>query len=229
MIYKRFALYYAPRPETALARFGRSWLGTDPESGLIEDTDPLPGWTRAAHSDLTAAPRRYALHGTLKPPFRVADGLSPDDLLEAADALAKQCAPISLPPPRIRALGQFLALCPSEPDPRLNALAAVCVQTLDRFRAPPSDAELAKRRAASLTPHQEDMLERWGYPYVFDEFRFHVTLTGPVEPARHPGLIDGLSYRLTDVLSEPFEIRDLCVFGEPSDGSPFRLVRRLAL
>ena len=33
---------------------------------------------------------------------------------------------------------------------------------------PPSEAELARRRAAGLTPRQDELLMRWGYPYVLE-------------------------------------------------------------
>ena len=31
-----------------------------------------------------------------------------------------------------------------------------------------------------VTERQASNLDRWGYPYVFDDFRFHMTLTGPL-------------------------------------------------
>ena len=72
----------------------------------------------------------------------------------------------------------------TEPSAALQALADACVEQLDRFRAPPSDAELARRRRASLTPRQDAMLVRWGYPYVFDTWFFHMTLTRRLTPGR---------------------------------------------
>ena len=50
------------------------------------------------------------------------------------------------------------------------------------FARPPGAAELERRRKAGLSAAQEKMLLRWGYPYVLDEFRFHLTLTGRLQP-----------------------------------------------
>lgn len=229
MTYRRYAIYYAPRPGTALARFGPTWLGTDPETGAPHRMQPLPGFSMEDHTGLTQAPRKYALHGTLKPPFKLAEGTSPQDLLGAVEDLAVRQQGFTLPKPKLTALGKFLALCPAELDGRLHDLAAACVSDLDRFRAPQSAEDLAKRRAHGLSPQQEAMLAQWGYPYVMDQFRFHITLTGPLPPETQAIVMEGLEQRLADVLSAPLEILDLCVFGEPEDGTPFRLVARFPI
>ena len=36
---------------------------------------------------------------------------------------------------------------------------------------------------SGLTDRQEALLTQWGYPYVMEEFRFHITLTGALDPA----------------------------------------------
>ncbi len=55
---------------------------------------------------------------------------------------------------------------PGGPAPALDALAAACTRSLDRFRAPhrtqPDAVVLAPRRARGLTPRQEANLTRWG-------------------------------------------------------------------
>ena len=44
---QRYALYWAPRPDSALAAFGRAWLGADPETGEpTRERDPS-AWTRS--------------------------------------------------------------------------------------------------------------------------------------------------------------------------------------
>ncbi|MEM9360703.1 MAG: DUF1045 domain-containing protein, partial [Pseudomonadota bacterium] len=57
-------------------------------------------------------------------------------------------------------------------------LAAACVQKFEPFRALLSPADRDRRLKSPLTDKQIENLDAWGYPYVFDEFRFHMTLTG---------------------------------------------------
>ena len=129
---------------------------------------------------LTEAPRQYGFHGTFKAPFRLADGADVQHLHAALSTFARRQASFALRGLRLRAIGEFLALVPSEDSPPLSRLAEACVTEFDAFRAPPEPADLAKRHAAGLTPRQTELLARWGYPYVMDEFRFHLTLTASI-------------------------------------------------
>jgi len=224
----RYALYVAPPPETALAAFGRHWLGYDAETGQAMSQPEVPGIAAATLREQTAAPRFYGFHGTLKPPFALAEGRDPAGFLSALSALAATRTVVQVPGLRLACLGRFLALVPAAPCPDLDRLAADCVRAFDRFRAAPGAAELATRRAKGLTPAQETNLQRWGYPYVFDEFRFHLTLTGPIAD-------EALRDRFTAVLAPlvmPFEretmtVESLCLFRQPDRATPFRLVRRV--
>ncbi len=153
----RYAIYYTPPPESALARFGAAWFARK-----------APG---------LEAPRRYGFHGTLKAPFGLAAGASEGELLRAVGSFAAARQALSGPTLRLSEMAGFLALTLSEPFGELNRLAADCVAAFDRFRAPLSEAELVRRRRTGLSARQEALLLRWGYPYVMDAFRFHMTLT----------------------------------------------------
>jgi putative phosphonate metabolism protein len=221
--YRRYAVYFAPEPQTGLAAFGVSWFGWDAAAEAESTRPDVPGLPLPA-ADITAAPRRYGLHGTLKAPFRLAAGVAPEDLDRAVADLAAGEPSFALPPLRLAALGRFLALVPSAPVPRLDAVAAACVARLDRFRMPLEPEERA-RRAEGLTPAQVRNLDRWGYPFVMDEFRFHLTLTGPLDDAARDATAAALGSVLTPVLGEGQRFASLCLFGEPRSG-PFRLLRR---
>src|SRR5437588_466809 len=123
----RYAIYYAPAPASALADFGRSWLGYDAETGSNVEQPAAPG---------IAAPR----------------------------------------------------------------LAEVT-------------AELA----------------RWGYPYVMDEFRFHLTLTGRLAPdeASRVGAI--IAERVAPLCRAALPIDAVALFHQPGSGENFRLVGRYRL
>lgn len=226
-MFTRYALYFAPHPDSALARLGASWLGRDASTGPVEQATPaLPGCRPLA--DLTAAPRRYGLHGTLKAPMRLAPGCNADDLIETAAAWAAGRAPVDLGHLQVAALGPFLALVPGAQPPALERFAADLVRDFDRFRAPPTPAELARRKQHPLTPRQNALLEAWGYPYVMEEFRFHITLSDALASAERPIVQAAAEAHLATALDRPEVMRDLAVFGEDESGI-FHLLTRLAL
>ncbi|MEM6896422.1 MAG: DUF1045 domain-containing protein [Pseudomonadota bacterium] len=168
--YARYALYFTA-PGHELAKVGAAWLGWDIAGGaeVAQGAEVSPAWT--------ATPRRYGFHGTLKPPFHLAAGKTAEALTEASAALARRHARIGLGTLAVTQLGGFLALTTQEVS-GIARLAGALVTELDEFRAPPSEAELERRRKAGLTARQDEYLQAWGYPYVLDEFRFHMTLTG---------------------------------------------------
>lgn len=225
----RYAIYFIPERDTALARFGAAWLGRDVDSGHAVAQPPVPGFDAGALSALTAAPRRYGFHATLKPPFALAQRRTEAQLLDAVAHLASTDTAFALPPLRLAAIGRFLALVPATSDPRINTLADSCVATLDEFRAPSSESELARRRAARLTPAQDALLVRWGYPYVFDEYRFHMTLTGSLEATTRVRLMPVLNALAEPAACRPVSIASLSVVVEPSPGGDFVLLKRVPL
>lgn len=222
--FSRYALYFAPEPG-ALADFGAAWLGWDLTKGTAAAHPPVTGLSRPL-SEITKTPRKYGLHATIKPPFALAQGQDSDALLNAADAFCSAQSPITLPGLKLTRLGGFLALCVDGDTAALTQMAADSVAALDRFRAPPSQAELDRRRAKSLSPRQEAMLVKWGYPYVMADFRFHITLTGHLPAAEAKQTAEILAPIITPLLPKPFVIRDLCLAGEGQDGR-FTLIRRL--
>ena len=182
---------------------------------------------------LTRVPRRYGFDGTLKPPFALRGGVDRAALEEAVAGFARGTAPVTLRPLILRRLGRFLALVPDPDDENtrvLSSLAGRCVMELDRFRLPAGAADLAKRRAKGLTPRQDELLETWGYPYVLDEFRFHLTLTGSIKTATDLAAAETLLDELTQPFrQQPFEIYELCLFGDPGNGEGFRILNRFRL
>lgn len=225
----RFAVYWAPPRHTALAQIGEAWLGRSAEDDRCVRGPSLAGFDAAELARATAEPRRYGLHATLKPPFRLADGRSTAELEAALAEFAREQPGVAAAPLRLKRIGRFLALVPGARSAVLDALAATCVERFDRFRAPADPAELSRRRAAGLTASQETNLVRWGYPYVMEDFRFHVSLTGTVEPALAERLEPALAEHFAEALSVPLEIGELALSIEPAPGAPFRALRRFEL
>jgi len=227
MDFKRYALYYAPPREAGWSRFATGWLGWDMEAGA-EVAHPAVSGLPLPVEEITETPRKYGVHATIKPPFRLAEGTTRAELEAACAALCAGLAPLRLDGLALARLGRFLALRPVGDTAALNALAAACVEGLDRFRAPAPQAELARRRAAGLSPAQEENLARWGYPYVMGEFRFHITLSGKLPRPALGAVETALARELGPLLPAPFEIADLALMGEDAAGR-FHLIHRYAL
>ena len=173
----RYALYFTPQPRASLAQFGASVLGYDSFNGGSVARIDLNGIAAAALEAATVAPRKYGFHATLAAPFTLDDKHTEGNLLEALDTFCDQASPASLGLLRVNALGDFIALTPGEAS-SVDELARQCVTFFDAFRAPLGPDDIARRSNARLTPRQQAHLTRWGYPYVFEDFRFHMTLTG---------------------------------------------------
>jgi putative phosphonate metabolism protein len=226
----RYALYYAPTATSALEQFGAQWLGRSVTDGQAVAQPTVPGLSPQDLAALTAEPRRYGFHGTLKPPFFLAEGTTISQLETAVETFCRAQQPLPLPHWALRWLGSFIALVPAAPCPALQDLAADCVRTFDSFRAPASEAELAKRRAKGLTSRQEEHLQRWGYPYVMEDFRFHLTLTGPVRNSDQRAALEGaLTLQTAPWRQKPTSITEIALYRQDGPQAAFILHRRFAL
>ena len=221
MSYSRFAIYYVP-PAGSLADFGAGWLGWDLVHGHEVRQKDVPGLR-----DITMTPRKYGFHGTLKPPFRLIDTRMFADLEKTTSDLAASLAPAVCDSLELVTLGRFLALTPLGGTEAVQRLAQACVTELDAFRAPTDAPELARRRAAGLSARQDALLVQWGYPYVMEEFRFHMTLSGSLPEAEIPAWTDQVQRYLPD-LPAPFVLDQIALCGERADGR-FEMLHRYTL
>ena len=225
----RFALYAAPHAKDPLHDFAAQWLGWDPETGTRHAAEPAAGLTAARIAELTADPRQYGFHGTLKPPFHLAEGCDEGQLIMTLERFAAARKPLRVPL-KMAALGSFLALRPAASSPELDALAADCVRDFDLFRAPPSEQELARRRAAGLSERQEQYLRDWGYPYVLDEFRMHFTLTGRIrDEDERDRVLAHLTEQTAPALHKDFTLDEICLFVQSEPTANFRIAGRYRL
>lgn len=222
--FRRFAVYLVPDGD--LAAFGAAWLGWDIATGQTV-AQPRVDVPRTL-ADLTKAATPYGFHATIKPPFRLTPGLEQADLSAAMAELAGRLAPLVLSGLALTDLDGFLALTPVGDVSVLNALAATVVRDLDRFRAPAPDSELARRRAVGLTAAQETNLIRWGYPYVMDEFGFHLTLTCRLTAPEAKATRAVLVPLLANIPLTPVPITDLALVGQTETGW-FKLIQRYPL
>lgn len=224
--FTRYAVYFTPAPGP-LSAFMAAWLGWDPAAGRVNEHPCIPGLP-APLSEITAAPRRYGFHATLKPPFRLASASSRAQLFADFDTLAATLAPARIDDLQIARIGGFLALVPQGDASAVARIAAAAVAGLDRHRAPAAPEEIERRRVAGLTPRQEAHLVTWGYPYVMDEYRFHMTLTGRLDPEALAAVEALLIPRLAPLLPHPFVLDAISLMGEDAQGF-FHTIRRTPL
>ena len=226
----RYALYYAPRAGEGLAVTANQWLGRDPETGQARALRPVAGVAFERLLEITAEPRLYGFHGTLKAPIALADGVSESDFLAAVGQFAAGQQAFAVPALELAELSGFLALVPAGRCPELQDLADRCVVEFDEFRRPAGEAELARRRAAGLTPRQDELLLRWGYPYVLEHWRFHLTLTARLTDAAERSTLTALlRQRFAGFTDRPLPVSDLCVFRQPALHRPFVVLARFRL
>lgn len=221
----RYAIYYAPGPDETLSELASAWLGRDAFTGRALARPALAGLDGLDLDALTADPRGYGFHATLKAPFELAAGRNEGELLDFAAAFASGRAPFEAPIAPAR-LERFLAFRLMQPSPAMDALHRACVTEFDPFRAPLGEFDLARRRKAPLTPEQDDRLLAWGYPYVFEDFRFHMSLTGSV---RDPEISERLHAALAAYFAPvcgPHRFDSVAVFKQEDRSAPFRVLSR---
>jgi putative phosphonate metabolism protein len=216
MTFSRYAIYFT-LPKGPLSEFGAAWLGWNAATGERPDAPLIDGLPAPAH-EITATPRKYGLHGTIKPPFRLAQGQTFETLKNGFKIFCAQQSAFALDGLELTRLGRFLALTIAGDQTPLADLAANTVKALDPFRAPLTPADLERRRAANLTPRQDELLMQWGYPYVMEEFKFHLTLTGKLPKAQTLQVETALQPVLTPLLPKPFVIDALTLCGEDENG-----------
>lgn len=224
----RYAIYFMPEPGTALARFGASVIGYDAWTGGAVPFVEFGGLRDGAVPEWSKDPARYGFHATLKAPFHLADGTREEELHESVRAFAAARAPVSIGLLDVVTLSRFIALCPRQPAAPLAALAADCVTHFDAFRAVLSEADKARRLASPLTTRQVSYLDAWGYPYVLDEFRFHMTLAGPLDADERLSLKETLS-ALWAPLSHPVTIDAIAIAHQPRRDAAFQVQARYPL
>jgi putative phosphonate metabolism protein len=226
---QRYAIYFAPPPDSPWWRFGSRWLGYDAATGEPVPQLAIPGVAPERFAALTREPRRYGFHATLKAPIRLAPGGTPAALESRLQAFAAERAPFALPRMVTAELRTFLACVFETHHPATQALADACVTAFDDLRATLNRTELARRLARPLSEREAAHLDRWGYPYVFDAFRFHMTLTRSLGRVSHAEAqaIRAAAADAVDALADvPLVCDAVCLFVQPRADAPFRIARR---
>jgi len=227
--FPRYAIYYAAADDDALTRFGAELLGYDAHTGKELPFADEALRTARDWREISADPRKYGFHATLKAPMALAPGTSEAGLAEACAAFAGQVRPIPVIRPVVDSISGFIAVIPAEPVDTLQQLAADCVRDFDGFRAPLSAEDRARRRPEKLSARQRDYLDRGGYPYVMEEFRFHMTLTGRLDAERRGPILEMLRGRFATLDLKMLEIDRIALFRQDDAAARFGIIGEWAL
>ena len=209
MLFKRYAIYHLSIGD--FHELGSAWLGWNNRLG----THCVP---TLGQDWIVERPKKYGFHATIKAPFRIADGCSERDLIDAFDTFCQSIAPVTTGVCDLRRIGRFLAITPTDPPSDLNDLAARSVKYFDAFRAPLEQEDIDRRRKSRLTPDQDALMLRWGYPFIFEHFKYHLTLTGPL-PAEQIDTVENSARNVfRRFLKGAYGINTLSLMGEDIDG-----------
>lgn len=227
--YPRYAIYFVPAPDSALYRFGSESIGYDAFTGEAVAFPPnviarFPAW-----HGMTADARKYGFHATLKAPFALADRTTETELIRACAAFCAQPRDIASIELHVARIGGFVALVPTTHSPALTQLASDVVEAFDSFRSPLAPEDRERRNPSKLTERQVAYLDRWGYPYVWDEFRFHMTLTGGLEPTVSEAAKAMLSQRFSEAAIGAAAVDGIAIFRQDSATARFRVSDRYPL
>jgi hypothetical protein len=226
----RYAIYFVPAAQSRLYRYGSSILGYDCYTGGAVDFPEQSGGAAINWNEIAKEPRRYGFHVTLKAPFHLLPSHSEAQLINAVQNFARLGHAIHAFTPALRLISGFYAVVPDTAVPAIDALAASCTTIFDAYRAPITPQERARRIALKLNQSQIHNLDRWGYPYVLSEFRFHMTLTGKIPPSRRREILAALQDEFRRMRVErSIAVDRLALVKQVSPAASFRVVSHAGL
>ncbi|MEZ5647643.1 MAG: DUF1045 domain-containing protein [Alphaproteobacteria bacterium] len=225
----RYAIYYAPKVGSPLAEFGASFLGRDTISDKSVRQMRLPDVGPEHLYTVTSGPRHYGFHATLKAPFRLAEGQDAAALKLAFAAFAASETPFTAPALKLRSIDGFLALTFIEPCPQMAHLAQSAVEFFEPFRAELTEEELIERRSAGLSEREDELLVKFGYPYVMEHFHFHMTLTQRLDAGDRAQILEGIAPIVEPIADRPLRVDAVALFHQANRDTPFIMAEHLAL
>ncbi|SHN61465.1 DUF1045 domain-containing protein, partial [Desulfovibrio litoralis] len=224
---KRYALYFVPQQKTLLSALANGLLGRD----IFSNTSvPFHCFKEISQQELeiaTEEPRKYGLHATLKAPFYLKDNMTEQGLCLALEEFSKKQSSVYCPKLNLKNIDNFLGLTPAvltkseiNAQEEISCFAFNIVKEFDKFRAELSEADLIRRKKQLLSLKQLEYLERFGYPFVADEYRFHLTLTSRIlDTEKNKIFFNVFQTYLKEVLDQALFIDNitLCVQSEETD------------
>lgn len=220
---ERFAIFFAPAATSNLWERAATWLGRDAADGDLF-SGPVAGIDRDRLLNFTQSANRYGFHATIKAPMALVDGVTEAELRTALSEFVARHRPIDLGRLKLGSLQGFLALMLDGENEALQDFAAHVVEDFDPFRAPMSVKDRAARVGKGLSERQIELLDAYGYPYVFEQFRFHMTLSDQLGGTDAAEIAAAAGTWFGPALDEPVVLDRLSLFHEHEAGKPFRRV-----
>ncbi len=225
-MYSRYAVFYLPPSDSPLADFGAQWFGYDIRTGKFRE--PIQTTTFDL-KELTKISHRYGLHATLKAPFRLKKKYDLSNLFKRVEKQASKSEPFTYPSMKITQLAGFPALMPKHNRAKMVHLEERLVHKLNKFGKKPDQSTSDRRRKVKLNALEQEYFRLYGYPYVLDHFRFHLTLCDKAERSTRSVISSFLEENYSEVLTSSLEVREIAVVGERKSDGYFEELERFAL
>ena len=228
----RHAAYFSPALDSQAWQLGSHWLGRNAHQLVAIKQPEFKGLSAQFFEQVTRAPRLYGWHATLKAPFELNSNVSLEDLRNAFKKLSFDSVNAFHVPMKLDDMGDFLALVPSHYSQELQALADICVHALHPLALPLSEAEIQRRSSSGLTARQHELLAQWAYPFVMDQFQFHMTIKGSLkdcDPQHKDGLKAAAIEWFAPILENGMNIDAVTWFSQDQKHGDFRWVERFEL
>jgi len=225
--FARYAIYYTPRPGTALASFGRSWFGRANDGATLQafSDSGLPG---SGFAKIPAAPGHYTgLHALFRAPFGLREDAGLDALKSRLITFAARRKAVETGPLTLARAGRYLVLRPVEPKPALDWLAAQCISAFEDFATDPDHDDDDDNR--HLSDYQRLLLKSFGHAHVMSEYRFSITLTGPLDKTHLERVSQALWPVIEEICVSGVTVDGLSLFGDAGGRTPMRLIGRYRL
>lgn len=223
----RYAIYFVPEQTTRLGQFGDHWFGRTSEKLLVEEV--VTGLSVERYQKIIQSPRHYGFHGTLKAPFELHSNYNFQHLDTALTEFCNTFSPFNIGALALRAIADFIALVPENDLRQLQQLHQRLIKELNNLRAPLSNYDRDRFIARNLTHDQEGYLDRYGYPFVLNSFKFHLTLTSSLPEQERTACFKLLDNMTADFRHEVVPVNRICLFKQKTRQAPFFIVKEYTL
>lgn len=233
--YKRVAIYFLPKKNSSLENFGKNLLGRDiNKKRKISLTRRQKYFINRRFTyfdelkDYCEKPAKYGFHATLKAPFRLKRNVKTKDFYDVISHIAAQHSRFKIKGLKIVYRKKFTFITSRKEIKSLINLENDLVKHLDTFRAELNKTEIKKRNPDSLTFKQNKYLKEWGYPFVLDQFKFHMTLMNQNNNKlsnKQKLELEKLIYKISNNL---LEFNEISLLGENKNGY-FEEIKRFKL
>lgn len=228
----RYAIYFAPNERTPLGRFGCHWLGRSAAELDSHPVDLPENLEQHKHQQLIEAPKHYGFHGTLKAPFELNTAYTSNDLDEALQNFAQKFPSFTIDRLKLQTIASFIALTPEEQSENLSLLQSLheeLTENIDYLRAPLSDYDKNRFMARDLSTKLKENLLNFGYPFVLESFKFHLTLTSSLKKDDISSYFELLDRLTTHFRDDGFFCDRISLFRQETRTSPFLLTNEYML